>query len=461
MINSLREFFSPQAGQDRRDWLNRQEDTVEEYLRGYLGPAANPLLSAAQIGGMLSPGADMMDGAAYSRDMWNADSAIDAATAGAGLVGATAMMALPGNMNALREGFGSVVDDMAGAYDPSRLNALIAYHGSPHTFDRFDISKIGTGEGAQAYGHGLYFAESEDVANNYRAALRLKGYDSSTEDQMLRAAGFTPEDLRQLQPFLSTNANAGDAVSEFANWTGRSITPEMRQAVSEVFAARPTGSMYEVQINADPADFLDWDAPISDQSTNVRNALGVSIPGEAALKDRLAFLDQEAARLGALTNVDDFNAFFAPNPELDAIILEAQDIRGALSRGVPAGHPFATLGRPQIESMMGADIVRPYSQYQGGRFENSRQSAEALLDAGIPGVQYLDAGSRSSGLGTRNFVVFDDSIISILRRYGIGAAAVGGGWAMTPQDAQAASDLGILDPEQRERQQIVDYVGSL
>ena len=35
---------------------------------------------------------------------------------------------------------------------------ITAYHGSPHTFDKFSMDKIGTGEGAQAYGHGLYFA---------------------------------------------------------------------------------------------------------------------------------------------------------------------------------------------------------------------------------------------------------------------------------------------------------------
>src|SRR5215471_9850062 len=46
-----------------------------------------------------------------------------------------------------------------------------AYHGSPHQFERFDISKIGTGEGAQAYGHGLYFAENPKVAQSYRDVL--------------------------------------------------------------------------------------------------------------------------------------------------------------------------------------------------------------------------------------------------------------------------------------------------
>ncbi len=54
-----------------------------------------------------------------------------------------------------------------------------AYHGSPHDFDRFDISKIGTGEGAQAYGPGLYFAEREGVAKSYR-------------DNLQRPAAFVP-----------------------------------------------------------------------------------------------------------------------------------------------------------------------------------------------------------------------------------------------------------------------------
>ena len=50
-------------------------------------------------------------------------------------------------------------------------SGITAYHGSPHEFDEFDTSKIGTGEGAQAYGHGLYFAESEPVAKQYRERL--------------------------------------------------------------------------------------------------------------------------------------------------------------------------------------------------------------------------------------------------------------------------------------------------
>jgi hypothetical protein len=49
-----------------------------------------------------------------------------------------------------------------------KVPSMKAFHGSPHDFDKFSMDAIGTGEGAQAYGHGLYFAESEDVARGYR-----------------------------------------------------------------------------------------------------------------------------------------------------------------------------------------------------------------------------------------------------------------------------------------------------
>ena len=60
------------------------------------------------------------------------------------------------------------------AMAPTTLNkqaGAIVWHGSPHKFDKFDASKIGTGEGAQAYGHGLYLAESPDVAKSYSGKL--------------------------------------------------------------------------------------------------------------------------------------------------------------------------------------------------------------------------------------------------------------------------------------------------
>lgn len=93
----------------------------------------------------------------------------------------------------------------------SELPGIVAYHGSPHDFDRFDFSKIGTGEGAQAYGHGGYFADNEAVASSYK--------------------GVGP-----------------------------------RQAWSSLDPPTTPGHMYQVRINADPAHFLDLDKSLSQQS---------------------------------------------------------------------------------------------------------------------------------------------------------------------------------------------------
>lgn len=60
---------------------------------------------------------------------------------------------------------------MQAALNAGGLLGITAFHGSPHTFDKFDMSKIGTGEGAQAYGHGLYFAENPEVAQGYQTML--------------------------------------------------------------------------------------------------------------------------------------------------------------------------------------------------------------------------------------------------------------------------------------------------
>jgi hypothetical protein len=90
------------------------------------------------------------------------------------------------------QGLGEVVGEnmtlnprrLAMALSHPSINELTVYHGTPHTFPaaegaplgKFDASKIGTGEGAQAYGHGIYVAESPDVAKGYKERLSASTY---------------------------------------------------------------------------------------------------------------------------------------------------------------------------------------------------------------------------------------------------------------------------------------------
>ena len=52
--------------------------------------------------------------------------------------------------------------------------ASVAFHGSGADFDEFRLEMIGTGEGAQAYGYGLYFTDSEDIAKYYKDTVSAR-----------------------------------------------------------------------------------------------------------------------------------------------------------------------------------------------------------------------------------------------------------------------------------------------
>lgn len=61
-----------------------------------------------------------------------------------------------------------------------------AWHGSPHDFDKFDLGAIGTGEGNQAHGWGLYFAKNREVAQAYKDVLGIDSVEIISGDTKYR-----------------------------------------------------------------------------------------------------------------------------------------------------------------------------------------------------------------------------------------------------------------------------------
>lgn len=256
-----------------------------------------------------------------------------------------------------------------------------AYHGSPHSFDTFDASKIGTGEGAQAYGHGLYFAEQEGVAQSYRDALApqhptINGLPADTNNpQHVAAAAVSQtssprEALEGLQHILDhPHLYSGDP--EVARQAMDLV--KSNASLPPVQATR--GSMYEVRINADPAHFLDWDKPLSEQSQAIQDAL---VP----------------------------------------------HVQRAIDTEMTTGtNPLKFTGGDALGAL--ASVTNDFQQGGFGHAEAS----DMLRKAGIPGIRYLDGGSRADGSGTSNHVIFDPATIAILRKYGIAGLMAGGGAA--------------------------------
>ncbi len=177
-----------------------------------------------------------------------------------------------------------------------------AYHGSPHDFERFDMSKIGTGEGAQAYGHGLYFADREGTAKAYREKLAsgslttpdglLSHGDAwhSIRDAAQGVGGIHPDQSgaiarnviddvqkRGIEKVLKPYRDINEAARDYAGAAGTQFVPAYEAAFAKArelaIAGQNKGRMYEVNINAHPDQFLDWDKPLAQMSDPVKKAL--------------------------------------------------------------------------------------------------------------------------------------------------------------------------------------------
>ena len=139
-----------------------------------------------------------------------------------------------------------------------------------------------------------------------------------------------------------------------------------------------TGHMYEVNVAADPEHFLDWDKPLSEQHPVVQQAINGLADNSVRMSEHL-----DQARRGLMAE--------------------------------PTGQELyrALMWQTRALGAQAPDAV----------------ASQKLQAAGIPGIRYLDAGSRGAGEGSRNTVVFDPATMEVIRRYGIGALMAGGGAA--------------------------------
>lgn len=116
-MDGIADFFSPAAGQRRRAWLDGVDGKINEALRYYLGAGGvdQRVGAAANLAQMFSPGADVMDATTASGDLMGARSPMEAATAGAAMVGALGSMFIPGNAQRAGEALTRFGADESGA----------------------------------------------------------------------------------------------------------------------------------------------------------------------------------------------------------------------------------------------------------------------------------------------------------------------------------------------------------
>jgi hypothetical protein len=347
-------------------------------------PFRNPD-QTAEFGLSMAPGSGE---AMAARDAWNASGrAGDALTSGnwgeaASEYGnlATAILgAIPGagliargtNRGAawmdrnLPTGVNKLLDAMTPQASKDTLYAIPAWHGSPHDFDKFELDKVGTGEGAQAFGHGLYFAGNRDVAETYQKALSPILVDGkSMNDAPFAVQQYLGTKMRGELDARIAQTEKDIAQTEQSRMRSDVLeNPNTLRMVDDMLAhqranlslmkevnamdARSAGRLYRTELDVEPEDLLDWDKPLSEQSEKVRNAL-------------------------------------------DAAFVARMDL-------------------PGHSKMRGSEVY-----YRAD--DNPVLASQVLKEAGIPGLRYLDNWSRGAveSPRTSNYVIFDDSLVKIL-----------------------------------------------
>ena len=243
------------------------------------------------------------------------------------------------------------------------------WHGSPHTFDKFDLSKIGTGEGAQAYGHGLYLAEAPETAKSYSG--KLSSELSYNGKPMNRESSKNTKDSAAWALYLAEGDKEAAKASGLAK-------PELIDKL-DYSKLQPGGQLYKVDLPDEQiAKMLDYDLPLANQPEQVKQSL-------------------------LQLNDPHINEALSTSPVYNE-----------------AGDYWSYMGNTYGSKNEALQDVTPMQLISGqrGSFKSPQEASQRFYEAGIPGIQYLDQASRGAGEGTRNYVVFSDEIPQILERNG-------------------------------------------
>lgn len=251
------------------------------------------------------------------------------------------------------------------------------YHGSGASFDRFDHSFMGTGEGAQAYGWGTYVTEMEGIGKSYaeKAADPAKKdylYEELTklkniirhEPNLYIDNRSTISDLKkQIKELEEIQRNDPDFDFEIPRL--KEYEKEWEH-IEDLISKVSTRVLYTVEIPDDTGEnYLDWDKPITKKQ----------------IKRIQDYLSENYRK----NKLDNFNASIAPSTAVNAEEIDKWSMRGE--------NIYKTL-----ENLLGGD----------------REASEALLQCGFTGIKYpaqATTGGRSDG--ARNYVIFNENDLQI------------------------------------------------
>jgi len=271
-----------------------------------------------------------------------------------------------------------LMQTMGQAYQPV---GMTVYHGSPHVFEKFDLSKIGTGEGNQSYGRGMYVAQAPDVAKSYKAVNADVSNDPiGYASQIINSYnGNSEKALSYLKAILPAQGE-----KTFAGGSRDLIQNTIKSIEDQSYKNKEIGNLYKVDLpDTHIRRMLDWDEPLKNQPAPIRKlakSLGIDLNDAGA--DLLAQIGkgQEGKQ-----------------------ILEKAGIRGVKYLDQESRNASGWHITPPSNTVSGKWMVKG-SDYnsKGSHFETEKEAKDYM--------------KQKIGEATRNFVVFDPNHLTILER---------------------------------------------
>ena len=351
----------------------------------------------------------------------------------------------------------AVAEGVAKAGPETPKSGFKAYHGSPYKFEEFDFSAIGTGEGAQAYGYGLYFAEAEDVARGYKEALT----NPRIEVEGKPADLIYTDAIRDRFSDLYEEFVDDDSVIEFKETYLSAVPSGKRKEISDAL-----DSLVDATFKGQETT-RDFDAFSPEINDAVREETGVDINDVYDLVRSQEILDNVLSNMSQASTASDLsNVVMSFGPEEKRFFqtyieprMEFVEPEGAMYEvQIKAGQDeLINWDRPVREQppkirdallkLEGVDknTKGEFAYYrlapQATGREAQKQATEKAKELGIKGITYADGFSRKIEGGTSNFVVFDPRIIEISKQYGIALPMAG--LMLANQEAEAAESMAL------------------
>lgn len=271
---------------------------------------------------------------------------------------------------------------------------LKLYHGSPFNFDEFDMAKVGTGEGAQAYGWGLYFAESQEVGKAYVPRdfdveeMMLAAYKQAEvaedyiamemwEDAMMH---WTPDEIRN-------HFNVADFDQEVAA-KARTVANVLENLMEQA-----EGQLYEVEISAeDDAKMLNQDAGLEGQPQFIQDLINERFTPEEAQ----TFIDNVETLADA--SLTESITEGKPTPKTDSW----QQAYGSIDYAYAKFIAEPNFNGSDFYSHLKYSMVVRGGITQAVKEQGAAEQASMYLleELGVPGMKFLDQASRTSPVAT-------------------------------------------------------------